>query len=147
MSLKIAVLASHTGTNLRALHAAQRSAPFTVSLVIGNSGSSGALAYAREREIPYAHLSGRTHPDPQALDEAMLKALRAHDIEVVVTAGYMKKIGPATLAAYDKRILNVHPADTPESLAARVLAAEHTLLPSVIRDLAVQLMEDASTSS
>lgn len=194
MLAMVAVLASHTGSNLRALHAdaQQPDATFAVALVISNNSTSGALAYAREHHIPHAHLSGRTHPDPAALDAAILQTLHGHQIDLVVTAGYMKKLGPATLAAYQGRIVNIHPSllprhggkgmygmnvhqavlaagdivsgasvhlvtadydagpviaqqqvpvlatDTPQTLAARVLAAEHRLLPTVVRAMATE---------
>lgn len=115
MSLKVAVLASHTGSNLRALTsaAARPGCPFTIALVISNNSTSGALAHARELGIPALHLSGRTHPEPGQLDDAMLAALREHHIGLVVTAGYMKKIGPATLDTYAGHILNIHPSLLP----------------------------------
>ncbi|MFF7705720.1 phosphoribosylglycinamide formyltransferase [Streptomyces lydicus] len=192
MSFNVAVLASHTGTNLQALTAAgqQSASDFTVTLVISNNSGSGALAHAQEQGITGIHLSGRTHPDPDALDQTMLAALREHDIDLVVTAGYMKKIGPAVLDAYEDRIINIHPAllprhggpgmrgrhvheavlasgdslsgatvhhvtanydegpiiaqqqvpvlrgDTPDALSARVLQAEHQLLPATVQAFA-----------
>jgi phosphoribosylglycinamide formyltransferase 1 len=47
------------------------------------------------------HLSDRTRPEPETLDQHMLAALRGHGIGLVVTAGYMKKIGPAVLGEYE----------------------------------------------
>ncbi|GAA1183380.1 phosphoribosylglycinamide formyltransferase-1 [Kitasatospora gansuensis] len=199
MPLKVAVLASHTGTNLRALTSAagQPGCEFTIALVISNNSTSGALTHARELGIPTVHLSGRTHPDPAELDRAMFDALHEHRIELVVTAGYMKKIGPATLDAFTHRILNVHPSllprhggpgmhglrvhesvlasgdtvsgasvhhvtaeydegpviarhqvpvlpgDTAETLAERVLGAEHVLLPATLQALAIDHIDQA----
>lgn len=192
--LHVAVLASHNGSNLRALHHASvdSGARFTISLVISNNSSSGALGFARDAGIPSLHLSGRTHPEPDELDEAIRSALIAHAVDLVVTAGYMRKLGPQTRSEYSSRIINVHPAllprhggkgmygkavheavlaagdtvsgptvhmvtdeydagpilaqsqvpvlptDTTESLAERVLAAEHQLLPTVVRQIAIR---------
>ncbi|MFD5750748.1 formyltransferase family protein [Streptomyces sp. NPDC127033] len=115
MLLKVAVLASHTGSNLHALTsaAARPYCSFAVALVISSNSTSGALAHTRELGIPALHLSGRTHPEPDQLDHAMLAALREHRIGLVVTAGYMKKIGPVTLNAYAGHILNIHPSLLP----------------------------------
>jgi phosphoribosylglycinamide formyltransferase-1 len=41
-------------------------------------------------------------------------ALRTAGVELVVLSGYLRKLGPATLAAYQGRILNVHPALLPK---------------------------------
>jgi phosphoribosylglycinamide formyltransferase-1 len=115
MTFNVAVLASHTGTNLRALISAARddASAFDVVLVISNNSRSGALSHARESGIPVLHLSGRTHPDPEALDQHMHAALRSHGIELIVTAGYLKKIGPAVLSEYKGRIINIHPSLLP----------------------------------
>jgi phosphoribosylglycinamide formyltransferase-1 len=190
---QVAVLASHAGSNLQALTSAsqQTASAFAIAVVICNNGGSGALAHAREQGIAHAHLSGVTHPDPARLDRAMLEVLRENAVDLVVTAGYMKKIGPAVLGAYAGRIINIHPAllprhggpgmygrhvheavlasgdtvsgasvhhvtenydegpviarrevpvlrdDTPETLAGRVLAAEHELLVATVQAIAL----------
>jgi phosphoribosylglycinamide formyltransferase-1 len=59
------------------------------------------------------HLSSTTHPEPGALDSAILDALQSREVELVVLAGYMKKLGPKTLHAFEGRILNSHPALLP----------------------------------
>jgi len=112
---RVAVFASHTGTNLRALHHAslETDAAFRISLVVSNNRESGALAYARACSIPFAHMSGVTHPDPVQLDAAICSHLDNHEINLIVTAGYMKKIGPRTLESYADRIINVHPSLLP----------------------------------
>jgi phosphoribosylglycinamide formyltransferase-1 len=85
-----------------------------VVLVISNNSGSGAMARAERHEIPAVHLSGRTHPDPDGLDRAITAMLRAHSPDVVLLAGYMKKLGPHTLGAYRGRLINTHPALLPK---------------------------------
>jgi phosphoribosylglycinamide formyltransferase-1 len=58
-------------------------------------------------------LSSATHPDPVALDQAILDALTGAAVDLVFLAGYMKKLGPKVLRAFDGRILNTHPALLP----------------------------------
>ncbi len=110
--MNFAVFASGRGSNLRALHAAQRRGdlPARLALVLSNNSKSGALEYARAEGLAWLHLSGKTHADP---DAAMLEALRAHAIDLVVLAGYMKRIPDALIEAYPGRILNVHPGPLP----------------------------------
>nr|WP_243665078.1 phosphoribosylglycinamide formyltransferase [Rhodothermus marinus] len=43
----------------------------------------------------------------------MLEVLRAHDVELVALAGYLKKIPDNVVAAYRNRILNIHPSLLP----------------------------------
>ncbi len=83
-------------------------------VVISNNSDSMALQRARNEGIPAHHLSLQTHPDPKALDKAILETLRGHGVDTVILAGYMKKLGPVTLEAYRGRILNIHPALLPK---------------------------------
>ena len=48
------------------------------------------------------------------LDIALRDILQKHRVDLVVLAGYMKKIGTKTLAAYAGRIINIHPALLPK---------------------------------
>ncbi|HEU4371113.1 MAG TPA: phosphoribosylglycinamide formyltransferase [Methylomirabilota bacterium] len=114
--MKLGFLASHQGTDLQAVIAACAAdrLPATPAVVISNNAESEALARARRHGIPHYHLSRRTHPDPEQLDGAILEALVRHDAELVVLAGYMRKLGPRTLARYDRRTINIHPALLPK---------------------------------
>ena len=47
-------------------------------------------------------------------EEAIVKLLDQHQIDLVCLAGYMKIVGPTLLAAYEGRIINIHPAYLPE---------------------------------
>ncbi len=56
----------------------------------------------------------RIHPNRESLDAAICASLQAHKIDIVLLAGYMKKLGPKTLGAFRNRILNTHPALLPK---------------------------------
>jgi phosphoribosylglycinamide formyltransferase-1 len=109
-------LASHEGTTLQAILDACQSGEISgrVVTVISNNSDSGALRRAREAGAEAVHLSGKTHPEPGALDEAISVALSRNQVDVVMLAGYMKKLGPALLERYRGRILNTHPALLPK---------------------------------
>jgi phosphoribosylglycinamide formyltransferase-1 len=113
--LRIGVLASHEGTTLQALIDAcdRDDLNADVAIVISNNSDSGALLRARDAGIPTAHLSGSTHPEPRTLDLAIRDCLQEHEIDLVVLAGYMKKVGPATLDSFKGRIINTHAALLP----------------------------------
>lgn len=115
LPLKLGFLASHRGSSMRAIVEAIRTGRLNAEarVVISNNRDAAALDYARAAGIPAYHLSGNTHPDPAELDRAILDALQKHDVTLVILSGYMKKIGPLTLAAYQDRILNIHPALLP----------------------------------
>jgi phosphoribosylglycinamide formyltransferase 1 len=112
---KLAFLASHGGSNMQAIIDAIKKGDLTADpvAVISNNSESQALKRAREEGIDCFHLSGETHPDPHELDQAIVKVLKARQTDLVILAGFMKKIGPAVLTAYQGRILNIHPALLP----------------------------------
>lgn len=114
--LRIGVLASHEGTTLQAiLDACAAGSIFAeVVTVISNNGTSGALRRARAAGVAAVHLSSKTHPDPSALEAAIIAALEVAQAEVVMLAGYMKKLEPELLARFHGRILNTHPALLPK---------------------------------
>ncbi|MEF2278097.1 phosphoribosylglycinamide formyltransferase [Deinococcus sp. YIM 134068] len=111
----LAFLASHGGSAARFLASACRDGRLDAvpaALVSNNSGSA-ALAWAREEGLTTAHLSAATHPDPEALDGAILDVLRGAGADTVVLSGYMRELGPRVLGAYAGRLLNVHPSLLP----------------------------------
>lgn len=157
------------------------------AVVISNNSGSGALEKANNEGIPHYHISGKTHGLEEA--ESICKVLKEHKVDLVILAGYMKKIGDEILAEFKGRILNIHPAllpkfggpgmygmnvhtavieagekesgptvhlidehydrgrilaqekvrveinDTPETLAARVLKAEHKIYAETIQKI------------
>lgn len=114
--LNIGVLASHTGTNFQAVLDACQSGKLTarISTLISNNSSSGAMQRAQQAGVRTAHLSSKTHPGKTELDQAILSELKKTDTQLVVLAGYMKKLGPAVLNHYADHIINVHPSLLPK---------------------------------
>ena len=113
--MRIGVLASHEGTTLQAVMDACGAGAIDacVAIVISNNSGSGALRRARAASIRAVHLSGTTHPASGARDVAIRDALTAADIDLVLLAGYLKRIGPKTLARFSGRVINTHPAPLP----------------------------------
>ena len=114
--LRLGFLSSHGGSNIQAIFDACKAGRLDAKLcvVISNNSRSTALQRARREQVPCYHLSGRTHPDPEALDDAILQTLERHDVNLVVLAGYMKLLGPKTVSRYRGRVLNIHPALLPK---------------------------------
>lgn len=111
-SVRLAVLASGGGSNLQALidaHA-RGDLPASIELVISNRAKAGALERARRHGIPAHHVGRKQHADP---DARILELLRAHRIDVVVLAGWLRLIDPRVLAAYPGRVINIHPGPLP----------------------------------
>lgn len=112
--LAIGFLASNNGTSFRTISEAIRANMMNAAAVvlISNRASSAALAYAEANGIPSFHIPTK---DREAdADKQLHDTLIAYGAEIVVLSGYLKKLGPMTLAAFDGRILNVHPGLLPK---------------------------------
>lgn len=185
--VRIAVLASGQGSNFRRLAAASRDGELAggrVALLVSDQPSCGAVAHARALGLPVFARRHKASGGRDGWENAVLAELAAHRIDLIVLAGYMRIVGPALLAAYGGRTVNVHPSllphfpglhavrqallagvpetgvtvhyidegidtgpviaqarvpvlpgDTEEALLERVHAAEHALLPVVVRDI------------
>lgn len=113
---RLGFLASHRGTNMQSIIDACKQGRLNASpvVVISNNGDSGALDRAENEGIPGYHISSRTFPDTNDLDRAIRDTLMKHNVDLVILAGYMKRIGPATLETFAGRIINIHPSLLPK---------------------------------
>ena len=182
----IGALISGRGSNLQALIDAQQRGELgggRIGVVFSNVESAHGLERARRAGIPVAFRDHRGVPR-EAFDGEVAEILKAHGVELVCLAGYMRLLSPVLLRAFPGRILNVHPAllpafpgvkaqrqalehgvklsgatvhlvdenldagpivaqeavrvlssDTEDSLAARILEAEHRIYPRAVRAL------------
>lgn len=94
--MKIGFLASHGGSNMQAVIDAIRDGSLAMrpSVIISNNRSALAIERAKAEAIPHAVLNAATHPDPDALDTAILSALEHSGTDLVLLAGYMKNSAP-----------------------------------------------------
>jgi phosphoribosylglycinamide formyltransferase-1 len=112
MGDRVAVLVSGSGTNLQAL-IDEPAIRQHLELVLSDRPGVRALERAASAGIPAVVVDPADHGDRGAHDRAVLDALREHGIDVLVSAGYMRVLGPAVLDVYEGRWLNVHPALLP----------------------------------
>jgi phosphoribosylglycinamide formyltransferase-1 len=111
--MNLAFLASNNGSSLRAIVAAMEAGRVaaTPRLVVSNRKAAPALEFAREHGIATLYIP--TTADPTGADERLAAALRRAAADLVILSGYLRKLGPATLAAFNGRVLNIHPALLP----------------------------------
>lgn len=116
LALNLCVLASGSGSNLKAIINAQKSGKITskVVLVISNNSGSGALETARKNRIPNYHLSQKLFTNEAEFCKRFTALLKEYKIDLIILAGYMKMIHPQIIKLYKNRILNIHPALLPE---------------------------------
>ena len=181
--VRVAVLISGRGSNMLALSEYRRRDPgraYELVLVASNVPEARGLVLARRLGIP---VWAKSHKgmSREAFDALLDGELRARNVEIVALAGYMRLLSCEFVAAWEGRILNVHPSllpaykgldthrraieagdpfagcsvhvvtadlddgpvlsqarvrvrprETPDELAARVLAEEHKLYPRAL---------------
>jgi len=115
MALKCAVFASGGGTNFQALLDRKAAGDLHVEfvLMIGNNSKAAAFDRARSNNIPALHLAPSHFENEVHYAEAMTNALTKAKTELIVLAGYMKKLPSSIVKEYHNRIVNIHPALLP----------------------------------
>lgn len=110
---RLVVLASGTGSLLAALlDAAQGDWPGRV-VAVGVDRDCPAVQIAQDAGLPAFTVRVPDHVDRGAWDVALTEATAAHEPDLVVSAGFMKILGPQFLGRFPGRIVNTHPALLP----------------------------------
>jgi phosphoribosylglycinamide formyltransferase-1 len=127
--IPLAVLISGGGTNLQAIIDAIEAHRLdaAIKLVVSNRSDAYGLVRARNHRLETAVLDHKQYPSREAYDQAIVDLLHAHDVELVVLAGFMRLLSPVLVGAYSNRIMNIHPALLPAFPGLRVQrkAVEH----------------------
>lgn len=112
---RTAVLISGSGSNLQALLDAARETdyPAEIALVLSNKPEAYGLERARQAGVATQVLSHKDYPTREAYDAALQAALTAAGIELVCLAGFMRLLTPGFVAAWQGRMLNIHPSLLP----------------------------------
>jgi len=125
MPVRVAVLISGRGSNMRSLAAAAGEA-YRIALVASDKPDAAGLAWAREHGLPTFALSPRGIGKP-AYEAALDEALREAGVEVIALAGYMRLLSDDFVARWRGRIINIHPSLLPKykglDTHARAIAA------------------------
>ncbi len=182
--MKVGVLISGRGSNLRSLVAATKEPgfPAAIVIVVSNKPDAPGLDVARAAGIPTAVVNHKDYPTREAFDAELDAVLCRAGVELICSAGFMRILSEGFVEAWRDRQLNIHPSllpafkglhvhervletgcritgctvhfvrpamdegpivaqvavpvvpgDTPETLADRVLEAEHKLYPLALR--------------
>lgn len=107
--MNLAFLASGNGSNMKVIYDACKNGELDASpkVMITDVRNCGALKIAEKIMICYCITSPRE-------DYLISNILQEHEIDLVILAGYLRKVGPITLNNYKERILNIHPALLPK---------------------------------
>ena len=112
----IVVLVSGGGTNLQALIDAQSRGELAqgkITCVISSNPNAYALERAAKNNIPTEVIRRRDFAEFDEYDKALTSLLQSKNADVVVLAGFMTILGKRVIAAFENRIINIHPALIP----------------------------------
>ena len=114
-SVRLGILLSGRGSNFLAIAESIRAGKLPgveIALVVSNVAEAPGIAAAEQLGLPYAVLvsKGRKRAEHDADVAALLKA---HIVDLVCLAGYMRLLSPEFVAAFPHRILNIHPSLLP----------------------------------
>ena len=109
MAKKIAVFASGNGSNFQVI-----AEQFPVEFVFSDHRDAYVLERAEKLGVPSYAFELKEFTSKIDYEKALVDLLDQHEIDLVCLAGYMKIVGPTLLAAYEGRIINIHPAYLPE---------------------------------
>lgn len=113
---KIGVMASGGGSNFKAIidRIGEGDLEAQCKFLITNNGGCGAVNHATTYGIPVYHISGKTHPDQAEYEKALCAVLDERPVDLLILAGYMKKLPDCLVAKMQDRILNIHPSLLPK---------------------------------
>jgi phosphoribosylglycinamide formyltransferase-1 len=121
--LRLGVLGSGRGSNLdaifRAIH--ERHLPAEVMVVASDVRDAGILAIGRSHRAHSKYVypgESRAKLDPDS-ERNIVNLLQQERVELVVLAGFMRIVGPQLLAAFPRRIINIHPSLLPKHRGLR----------------------------
>lgn len=114
--LKIAVLVSGGGTNLQAIIDKIENGTIQnakIEVVISNKKDAFALERAAKHGIKGECISPKDYENREAFSEALLESLVAHQVDLIVLAGYLVIVPENVIARFRNRIVNIHPSLIP----------------------------------
>lgn len=108
---RVAIFVSGTGTNCEnIIRYFAGSEVVNIALVVSNKSDAPALEKARRLGVPTEVVSKSQLSD----SSFMLPLLRERDIHFIVLAGFLLMIPDYLIAAYPRRIINLHPSLLPK---------------------------------
>lgn len=116
LQLRLGFLASHGGSNMQAIIDSCKNGTLNAvpACVVSNNSNSGALERAKNENIPNYHISSVQFANQDEIDSAIIDVFDKHGVNIVILAGYMKKLGERVIRHFKGHVLNIHPALLPK---------------------------------
>ena len=114
--VRTAVLISGRGSNMMALVKAAQSPdyPAEIALVISNRPEAEGLRRADDAGVTAISIDHKDYESREAFEAELDAALRAHEIEFVACAGFMRVLTDWFVSRWEGRLINIHPSLLPK---------------------------------
>ena len=113
--LRIVVLISGNGSNLQAIIDAKQKGDLNIEIeaVISNCAGVYGLARAEKAHIPTQVIRHQDYTSRDQFDHALMATIDPYDPELIVLAGFMRRLGPEVARKYAGKMINIHPSLLP----------------------------------
>ena len=113
--IKIGVLVSGSGTNLQSIidNCESGRIDATVEVVISDAPKAFAIERAKKHQIDTVIIERGKFKNRKTFEERIVSELKAHNVDLVCLAGFMRIIGKTLLGGFPGEIINIHPALLP----------------------------------
>ena len=108
----VTVLISGRGSNL--INLFNRARGYRIGAVVSNKRDAAGVAWARERAIPVTIVEREEYPSLSAFKDGVRDAVSATQPDLVALAGFMVVLPPTFIAAFQGRLVNIHPSLLPK---------------------------------
>ena len=114
-TLKLGVMASGSGSNFGAIAQAIHNQKLNaqIQVLIYNNPGIKAVERAEQWGIPAVLLNHRDYTQREDLDAQIAQTLKEYQVELVVMAGWMRRVTPVLIDAFPRKIINIHPSLLP----------------------------------
>lgn len=112
----LVVFASGSGSNFQSIIDAISEGKLTANIVgfISNNETATSVKRAKKNDIPVLIISESQFKDQDTYSDTLLSKLDEWNADVLILAGFLKKIPSKIISAYENNILNIHPSLLPK---------------------------------
>ncbi|AAP99989.1 MULTISPECIES: phosphoribosylglycinamide formyltransferase [Prochlorococcus] len=113
--LKLAVLASGKGSNLKAIieDILSKRLDAEIKCLIVSNPNCGAIEIANKHLIPVKVVTSNDFINRESLDQHLVNLLHAYNVELVIMAGWMRIVTHILIDSFKNKIINIHPSLLP----------------------------------
>ena len=113
--IKLGVLISGSGTNLQAIidRIADGTLDASIELVVSSRADAYGLLRAQAAGIQTLTMDKSFYDEDNTADRIIASEMRYRNVDYILMAGYMRMVHEPLLAAFENRVVNIHPALLP----------------------------------